>query len=167
LIAVHAPGDVERSASQSERKCEHREGKMRGRKKVRLSPIVIEILSFPDDSGLASLPQLLGHLQELHSDLPPAKLLEQVERAVLKCRRLGYLYLQLLSLDKRKDVPIWEWSGPTLSTFISWDEAERRWQIHGREQPVEDILIQLTQGAVNDLRRYQQQASSRRGPMTS
>ena len=130
---------------------------MRGKKKVKLSPLVNEILSFPDETGLVSLPRLLNHLQGIYNDVPPVRLLGQVDKAIRTCSRLGYLYLKLLSSRREMTVPVWEWRRPTLATFIGWDEAGRCWVVYEGKQQIEDLVIQLTKGGVNDLTLYRQQ----------
>ena len=132
---------------------------VRGRKKVKLNPLVREILSFPDETGLTSLPLLLKHLQSRYSDLSPAMLFEQVEKTLLKFR--GYWHLKLLIEGEQRNVPIWQLNCPWLDQFIYWDEVERHWVIRKQVAPVEDVMIQLTQGAVKDLRLYYQQAEER------
>jgi hypothetical protein len=129
-------------------------------KEVKLSPIVREILSFPNERGLASIPALLDYLYLRFRYQSPLELLEEAQKVLRTCRRLGYLYVELQNADRRRFITVSEWETLSLSDLVRWDDAEERWKVRQQEPPADDVLIQLTQGAVRDLKLYLEQAGS-------
>jgi len=133
---------------------------MRGRKKVKLRPIVKEILSFPNERGLASIPALLDYLYLRFRYQSPFELLKEAQKVLRTCWRLGYLYVELRNADRRRFITVSEWETLSLSDLVRWDDAEESWKVRQQEPLVDDVLIQLTQGAVRDLKLYLEQATS-------
>ena len=116
---------------------------MRGRKKVKLSPIVREILSFPNERGLASIPALLDYLYLRFRYQSPFELLEEAQEALRTCWRLGYLYVELRNADRRRFITVPEWETLSLSDLVRWEDAEQHWKVRRQEPPADDVLIRL------------------------
>lgn len=132
---------------------------MRGRKKVKLTPLQREILEFPDKEGVASICPMLTFLSR---ELPSAekdKFLDKVETALIKIRRHGYLYIDRLIDKDRYTLKVEEWKEFSLRDFVVWDRETELYKLNKAKSEIDDVLIQLSQGGVDDLALYYHQIS--------
>jgi hypothetical protein len=87
------------------------------------------------------------------------RLLCDVEKSLLSLLRLGDLYLERQYDTDRRPMTVDEWKGFSLRNFVEWDSHGQRWKVSPGHAGAEDIFVQLSQGAVNDLRAYEAQAN--------
>jgi len=142
---------------------------MRGREKVKLSPIVRHILRFAtaaDRGGVASLRHILNSLYTRFGAENPEQFLSLAEKGIRTCRKLGYLYLDRVVDGKRRSILVPEWESLTLGELVEWDAGQKGWRVRRHQRgmvaswqvgyegyemrwqcdKVEDVLVQLTQG---------------------
>ena len=124
---------------------------VRGRRQVKLSPIVLQILRFADSDGVASLPHLLDSLYAHSGSESPESFLTAAEKALRKCCRLGYLGLDRVSKGERRWFTIQELEDLSLGDLVWWNSEVERWEGRWSELQIDGLLIQLTRGAVQDL----------------
>jgi len=134
---------------------------VRGRRQLKLSPIVLQILRFADSDGVASLPQLLDSLYAHSGTESPDSFLAAAERALRKCCRLGYLGLDRVSNGERRWFTVQEVENLSLGDLVWWNSEVGRWDGRWSELEIDGLLIQLTRGAVEDLALVEER--SRRG----
>jgi hypothetical protein len=67
---------------------------MRGRKRIKLSPVQRAILAFPGSDGLVSVRPLLDRLWREFPGASREDFVDEVGKALLKLHRLGGLYLE-------------------------------------------------------------------------
>lgn len=134
---------------------------MRGRKKVKLTPLQRAILAFPGPDGLVSIRPMLGELWLKFPRESREKLIKDVGIALLKIRRLGGLYLCRQFGSERQTVKVDEWGDFCLSNFIVWNSSTQQWSINENQKGVDDILVQLSQGGADLLRMYELQKRER------
>ena len=158
---------------------------MRGREKVKLSPIVQHILRFAtgaNRNGVVSLTRLLDSLYTSIGTGNPEQFILFAEKGLQTCRNLGYLYLEIVVNGTRQYTLAWGWERQPLSEVVDWDTDREEWQMRrgklavvaGRgcdreggemrcqQVVVEDILVQLSQGGVRALALYETQNRGRR-----
>ena len=151
---------------------------MRGREKVKLSPIVQHILRFATSAGVngvASLPRLLDSLYASFATGSPERFLPLAEKGLRTCWKLGYLYLDRVVDGTRRSILVPEWKTLAFGEIVLWDAEHDRWQVRRNQRGlvaslkagcdeyemrwqqhvVEDIVVQLTQGAVRALALYE------------
>ncbi len=116
------------------------------------------ILSFPGSDGLVSLRHMLDHLWVQFPKAAREAFIDEVEKALLKLRRLGALYLERQYGTERRPMTVDEWHSFSLLNFVQWDSDGRRWTLSPSQAGVEDVFVQLSQGGINDLRLYEIQA---------
>jgi len=116
-------------------------------------------MSFPDEKGVASITALLDHLR-FENNQSPFDHLDEVQKGLQTCWRLGYLYIELQNAGRRRFITVSDWKTLSLSDLVHWDDAEERWKIRQQELSVDEVLIRLTQGAVRDLKLYQDQVAT-------
>ena len=124
---------------------------VRGRKQVKLSPLVLQILRFADSDGVASLPELLDSLYAHSGIESPDSFLAAAERALRTCTRLGYLSLERVSHGERMWFTVQEWEALSLGDLVWWNREVGRWDGRWSELQIDGLLIQITRGAVEDL----------------
>lgn len=117
-----------------------------------------EMLSFPGSDGLVSLRQMLDHLWDRFPNTSREVFIREVEKCLLKLRRLGDVYLERQYSNARRPITFDEWDGFSLLNFVEWDSEIRRWRVNPRQPGVEDVFVQVSQGGINDLRLYEAQA---------
>lgn len=127
---------------------------MRGRKGIKLSPMQRAILSFPGSDGRASVRLLLDHLWHLFPRTSREAFIDEVGKNLIKLHRLGDFYLARQYGVDRLTVTVNEWDDFSLRNFVGWDRASQQWAVSKRQEEVDDILIQLLQGGINDLKLY-------------
>ena len=153
---------------------------MRGREKVKLSPIVQHILRFAaaaDSSGVASLPHLLDALYASFGAGKPEHFLSFAEKGLRICWKLGYLYLDRVVDGTRRSILVPEWERLALGEVVVWDAGRNGWQLRRHQRgmvsswtagwvecemrwqhdEVEDVLVHLTQGGIKALALYEKQ----------
>lgn len=135
---------------------------MRGRKRIKLSPMQRVILAFPGGEGLASVRPLLDQLRQQFPATAPEDFVEEVGKALLKLRRLGALSLERRFGAGRRAVEAGEWENFSLRRFVVWDGPARQWAVSDTQGGADDILIRLSRGGVDDLRLYELQNSRRK-----
>lgn len=158
---------------------------MRGRKKVKLSPIVEHILRFAtsaDRDGVGSLPRLLDSLDASFGAGSPEQVLPLVEKGLRTCWKLGYVYLDRVVDGTRRTILVQEWETLSIAEVVSWDAAHDCWHVRRDQQGmvaswtagyeecevrwqqhiVEDVLVQLTHGGAEALALYERQCSGSR-----
>jgi hypothetical protein len=92
----------------------------------------------------------------------PEEFVTTAEKTLRTCRQLGYLYLDRVVNAARSTITVPEWEKFELSDLVEWDAGLGRWRIRSHEPPIDDVLVQLTQGAVQDLAHYGAQQLGRR-----
>lgn len=130
---------------------------MRGRKKIKLTKLQREILGFPGEDGLASLPGMIMHLAQKRSIERKQEFLTEMEIALIKLRRLGDLYIDRLIDGRRHSLLVDEWKEFYLEKLLIWSDEEGNYKVNPNEPNTSDVLIQLSQGGVKDLELYYRQ----------
>ena len=131
---------------------------MRGRKRIRLTPMQKAILSFPGSDGLVSLPSMMDHLWAEFPRASREDFIDEVQNTLLTLRRLGDLYIELQNGTDRRPITVDEWCSFSLPNFIEWDGDGQRWTLSPGQTGVEDVFVQLSQGGINDLELHEIQA---------
>jgi hypothetical protein len=115
------------------------------------------ILSLPGSDGLMSLHNMLDHLWDLFPGVSREAFINEVEKSLIKLRRLGDLFLERQYGKDRRPMTVDEWDGFSLPDFVEWDSDRQRWEMNPSQPGVEEIFVQLSQGGINDLRLYEAQ----------
>lgn len=116
------------------------------------------MLSFPGNDGLVSLSRMLDHLWDQFPNESREVFIGEVGKSLLKLHRLGDLSLERQYSTNRRPMTVDEWDGFSLLNFVEWDSNAQRWTVRPRQPGVEDFLVQISQGGINDLRLYEAQA---------
>jgi hypothetical protein len=119
------------------------------------------ILAFSGSDGLVSIRPMLDCLWREFPRVSREDFVEEVGKALLKLHRLGDLYLERQFGVERRIVKVDEWEDFSLQHFVVWDSSTQQWAVSERQGGADDILVQLSQGGVDDLRLYELQNEER------
>src|SRR5688500_11247140 len=123
------------------------------RRRVKTTPFQREILwSMADDAeGRISFLALLKHLTLKFPAEPPDKLLQKIERDIRVLERQVGLYFYW-QLDAEEKSVLWtERTAMQFKDLFRWNETANQWEVQPKEPPFSDLIVQLTQGAVEVL----------------
>lgn len=102
------------------------------------------------DEGRVSFLALLKYLM-LKFPAEPDKLLQRIERDIRVLERQAGLYFYW-QLDAEEKSVLWtERTTMQFKDLFRWNETANQWEVQPKEPPFTDLIVQLTQGAVEVL----------------
>lgn len=103
-----------------------------------------------DESRISFL-ALLKYLMLKFPAEPPEKLLQRIERDIRVLERQAGLYFYW-QLDAEEKSVLWtERTTMQFKDLFRWSETANQWEVQPKEPPFTDLIVQLTQGAVEVL----------------
>ena len=123
------------------------------RRKIKTTPFQREILwaMAADENGRISFLALLQKLMLKFPAESPSMLLQQVERDIRVLEHHAGLYFYWKFHDEERPVL---WSKRTtmqFKDFFRWNETSNEWEVQPGDPSFTDLIVQLTQGAVEVL----------------
>jgi hypothetical protein len=113
------------------------------------------ILSSANSEGLIDFRSMLDHLWSLFPGASREAFIDEVGKNLIKLWRLGDLYLERKDGVERRTMTVDEWKHFSLREFVVWDGDSHQWALSQKHEELQDLFVQLSQGGIDDLRRYE------------